>query len=150
MSDNGRFSVDLQEEWELNASESFDNEVVDYLWVINDDRSVRGTPTLGSTQLSEVGLHQVELIVFDDDGATHSTVVEIEILGKESAESQRGPLLALLALVAIAAFVLVLRNRVPSSPDLPKWNPSDSFGAQGTGSTIPRADATVEEDEPRG
>ena len=150
LSDNGRFSVDLQEEWELNASESFDNEVVDYLWVINDGRSVRGTPTLDSTQLSEVGLHQVELIVFDDDGATHSTVVEIEILGKESAESQRGPLLALLALVAIAAFVLVLRNREPSSPDLPKWNTSDSLISRGTGSTSPRADATVEEDEPRG
>ncbi|MDP6194600.1 MAG: hypothetical protein QF880_02635 [Candidatus Poseidonia sp.] len=150
LSDNGRFSVDLQEEWELNASESFDNEVVDYLWVINDDRSVRGTPTLDSTQLSEVGLHQVELIVFDDDGATHSTVVEIEILGKESTESQRGPLLALLALVAIAALVLVLRIKEPSSPDLPKWNTSESLGERGTGSTSPRSDATVEEDEPRG
>ena len=150
LSDNGRFSVDLKEEWELNASESFDNEVVDYLWVINDDRSVRGTPTLDSTQLSDVGLHQIELIVFDDDGATHSTVVEIEILGEESAESQRGPLLALLALVAIAAIVLVLRNREPSSHGLPKWNTSESFGERGTGSSSLRPDATVEEDEPRG
>jgi hypothetical protein len=150
LNDNGRFNVDVSEKWELNASESFDNEIVDYLWVINDDRSVRGTATLDSTQLSEVGLHRIELIVFDDDGATHSSVVEIEILGEDEAGSQRAPLLALLAFVAIAAFLLVLRTREPSSPELPKWNASESSGERATGLLGRRGDATVEEDEPRG
>ena len=142
--------IDFEEGWELNASQSFDNENVDYLWVINDDRSVRGTSTLASDQLSEPGLHRIELIVFDDDGATHSTVVELEILAPSSTDDQQAPLIALVLLVGIIAMGLVLRSRKAPSLDLPKWSSSDSQNEVHTMEFEQRTDATIEEDEPRG
>ncbi len=145
-----QLSVDFEEGWELNASQSFDNENVDYLWVINDDRSVRGTSTLASDQLSEPGLHRIELIVFDDDGATHSTVVQLEILAPSSTDDQQAPLIALVFLVGIIAMGLVLRSRKAPSLDLPKWSSSESQNEVHTMEFEQRTDATIEEDEPRG
>ena len=145
-----QLSFNFEEDWELNASQSFDNENVDYLWVINDDRSVRGTSTLASDQLSEPGLHRIELIVFDDDGATHSTVVELEILAPTMTEEQQVPIIALIFLVAIIASVFVLRSRIVPPLDLPKWSSSKSQNEVQTTVFNQRTDATIEEDEPRG
>ena len=150
LDDMGQLSFELEEGWELNASQSFDNENVDYLWVINDDRSVRGTSTLASDQLSEPGLHRIELIVFDDDGATHSTVVELEILATTTMDEQQVPLPVLIFLAGIIATVLVLRSRKTPSLDLPKWSSSKSQHEVQTMEFGQRTDATVEEDEPRG
>ena len=150
ISDTARLTVDADEQWQLNASQSFDNEVVDFLWVINDDRSVRGTSVLGSEQLSNSGVHRIELIVFDDDGATHSTVVEIEILPESSGEASQNPLLAVVLLLVIAAVALLLRSRRAPALDLPKWNPSETHTNGRSGPLGPALDATVEEDEPRG
>lgn len=146
----GRLSVDAESVWELNASQSYDNEVVDYLWVIDDDRSVRGTPTLASDQLSQPGVYRIELIVFDDDGATHSTVVELEILGMENMDEQTVPLFTVLFLLGVVAFVLVIRFKSPPPIDLPKWSRSDVPNEGETTTSTRRLDATVEEDEPRG
>ena len=146
----GQLTFEVEESWELNASQSFDNENVDYLWVINDDRSVRGTSTLASDQLSEPGLHRIELIVFDDDGATHSTVVELEILSATTTNEQHVSSIALIFLVGIIATVLVLRSRKTPSLDLPKWSSSKSPSHVQTMDFSQRTDATIEEDEPRG
>ena len=146
----GQLTFEVEESWELNASQSFDNENVDYLWVINDDRSVRGTSTLASDQLSEPGLHRIELIVFDDDGATHSTVVELEILSATTTNEQHVSSIALIFLVGIIATVLILRSRKTPSLDLPKWSSSKSPSHVQTMDFSQRTDATIEEDEPRG
>ena len=150
LDDMGQLIFDFEEGWELNASQSFDNENVDYLWVINDDRSVRGTSTLASDQLSKPGLHRIELIVFDDDGATHSTVVELEILSATTTNDQQVSFIALIFLVGIIASVLVLRSRKAPALDLPKWSSSKSPSHVQTMDFSQRTDATIEEDEPRG
>ena len=150
LDDMSQLTFEMEEGWELNASQSFDNENVDYLWVINDDRSVRGTSTLASDQLSEPGLHRIELIVFDNDGATHSTVVELEILSATTTNDQQVPFIALIFLVGIIASVLVLRSRKAPSLDLPKWSSSKSPSHVQTMDFSQRTDATIEEDEPRG
>lgn len=150
LDDMSQLTFEMEEGWELNASQSFDNENVDYLWVINDDRSVRGTSTLASDQLSEPGLHRIELIVFDNDGATHSTVVELEILSATTTNDQQVPFIALIFLVGIIASVLVLRSRKAPSLDLPKWSSSISPSHVQTMDFSQRTDATIEEDEPRG
>ena len=150
LDDMGQLIFDFEEGWELNASQSFDNENVDYLWVINDDRSVRGTSTLASDQLSKPGLHRIELIVFDDDGATHSTVVELEILSATTTNDQQVSFIALIFLVGIIASVLVLRSRKAPALDLPKWSSSKSSSDVQTIDFNQRTDATIEEDEPRG
>tara|TARA_B100000683_G_scaffold221636_1_gene218915 strand:+ start:4189 stop:5766 length:1578 start_codon:yes stop_codon:yes gene_type:complete len=150
LDDLGKLTFEMEDGWELNASQSFDNENVDYLWVINDDRSVRGTSSLASDQLSEPGLHRIELIVFDDDGATHSTVVELEILSATTTNDQQVPFIALIFLVGIIASVLVLRSRKAPSLDLPKWSSSKSPSHVQTMDFSQRTDATIEEDEPRG
>ena len=150
LDDMGQLIFDFEEGWELNASQSFDNENVDYLWVINDDRSVRGTSTLASDQLSKPGLHRIELIVFDDDGATHSTVVELEILSATTTNDQQVSFIALIFLVGIIASVLVLRSRKAPALDLPKWSSSKSSSDVQTIDFSQRTDATIEEDEPRG
>ena len=41
-SELGQLTVDENGGWEINGNLSTDNEPVDYLWVINDDRSWRG------------------------------------------------------------------------------------------------------------
>ena len=148
--DMGRLTVGAQNDWELNASQSFDNENVDYLWVINDDRSVRGTSVLASDQLSESGLHRIELIVFDNDGATHSTVVELEVLAEPTEDGQQAPLAVVLLLVLALASVFALRAKRPSAIELPKWTPSAPHSQDRTSLQDRLLDATVEEDEPRG
>lgn len=150
LDDMGQLKFEVEEGWELNASQSFDNENVDYLWVINDDRSVRGTAILASDQLSEPGLHRIELIVFDNDGATHSTVVELEILPATTTNDQQVSFLPLIFLVGLIASVFVLRSRKAPPLDLPKWSSSKSPIDVQTMNFSQRTDATIEEDEPRG
>ena len=42
----GQLTVDENGGWEINGNLSTDNEPVDYLWVVNDDRSWRGLASL--------------------------------------------------------------------------------------------------------
>ena len=150
LNDMGLLTFGPRDVWELNASESFDNEAVDYLWVIDDDRSVRGTSTLSSDQFNGPDLHRIELIVFDDDGATHSTVVEIEILPEESVEQQRTSLLSILLLVVLLLVGFMLQRGSSTTDDLPKWTAQESKERLHNPPSNQLIDATVEEDEPRG
>jgi hypothetical protein len=137
--------------WSLSGTMSQDNEPIEYLWVINEATSIRGVPSLTQTDFSGTGLHTVELIVFDDDGATDAQVIEVMILKPPQEEvAATSPLamtvLGLLILVALAALPFIKRQR-PTESDLPRWQPSAKADAMFAASRA-GFDATVEEDEP--
>ena len=105
--------------WEINGNLSTDNEPVDYLWVINDDRSWRGLASLNQEHFEQAGVHRVELIVFDDDGATHSTVLELEILAAEPEETADSlAWIDVVLLVGVLVGVLTVRRRSSGTQSL--------------------------------
>jgi len=151
LEDDVRLTLVDGESWVILGNKSVDNEPVDYLWVINDDRSWRGISTLTPDQFDRTGVHTVELIVFDDDGATHSTTIEIDILAPAPEEDS-----SMLAwffpglLVLIVLVVVGFRSKSSTNLELPKWKNVEHSG-NGTESTeYINEDATIEEDEARG
>ena len=148
--DSGRLTMKAGGDWELNASQSFDNEGVDFLWVINDDRSVRGTALLPSSEFSKPGSYSVELIVFDDDGETHSTVVNIEVLGNDLEQSSPISLALLGFFIILTMCYVAYRSRGAPTAELPKWTPFQNDGSGQIKHKRDDLDATIEEDEARG
>lgn len=151
VADGSVLSLSQEEDWAIDASDSQDNEAVEFLWVVNDDRSWRGSSVLSKAQFDGPGVYKVELIVFDDDGSTHSSVIEIQIEASE--ESVAGSFSAsylVLVLVILLGGALMVRLRKTPSMALPKWN--DSAGPSRHRDSTPDAhsDATIEEDEARG
>ena len=111
--------------WSIQAFERDDNEPVDYLWVIDNTTSVRGAQQLNASLLDGVGVHDVELIVFDDDGSTDRVSVKIEILSppEDAISSTDGYLwfgVGLLGVLMIGFFTMIHRDT--ESDDLPKWS----------------------------
>ena len=116
--------------WTIDGTQSSDNEPIAYLWIIDETTSIRGVDMLVPTDFSSTGTFSVELIVFDDDGATNSTLISLVITG--SSESVSGdnnialPIIGFVILAVIIACLVSWVNRKPSSA-LPKWsatNPS--------------------------
>lgn len=151
LTDDVRLNLVDGESWLILGNKSLDNEPVDYLWVINDDRSYRGLSSLTPEQFDQTGVHKIELIVFDDDGATHSTTIEIDILASEQEESS-----SVLAwffpglLVLLALLVIGFRSKASTNLELPKWK---NVGGSDNGIKLneyTNEDATIEEDEARG
>ena len=110
--------------WNVTADEITDNEPVDFLWVIDNTTSVRSVSVLNATSFDRSGLHQVELIVFDDDGSTNNIVVELVILEPVSEATSTSTVtlwggVAVIVLLIGGFLVLVQREQAPS--DLPKW-----------------------------
>lgn len=137
--------------WSISGTMSLDNEPIEYLWVIDNATSIRGVPSLTQTNFSGTGLHTVELIVFDDDGATDSQFIEVMILEPLQDEvAATSPIamtvLGLLILSVLVALPFIKRQRVTES-DLPRWQPNAKAEVVFTSSPI-GFDATVEEDEP--
>ena len=137
--------------WSLSGTMSQDNEPIEYLWVIDNATSIRGVPSLTQTDFSGTGLHTVKLIVFDDDGATDTQVIEVMILEPLQDEvAATSPMamtvLGLLILSVLVALPFIKRQR-PTESDLPRWQPIAKGDV-----VIPSSplgfDATVEEDEP--
>ena len=151
LEDDVRLTLVEGESWVIVGNKSIDNEPVDYLWVINDDRSWRGLSTLTDEQFDRTGLHTVELIVFDDDGATHSTTIEIDILAPLSAEPS-----SMLAwffpglLVLIGLVVVAFRSKASTNLELPKWKKVEPFNDGIESNEYINEDATIQEDEARG
>lgn len=139
--------------WSLNAQDSMDNEAVEYLWVINDALSIRGVPTLGPSDFPDAGKHSVELIVFDDDGATDSWTIEVVILQSSNPEETSSALAMVgVGILGVLLVVAYLNIRRPSSTDsvLPKWQDRNlPIGVENDGFLVDR-DATIEEDKARG
>jgi hypothetical protein len=151
LTDDVRLNLVDGESWLILGNKSLDNEPVDYLWVINDDRSYRGLSSLTPEQFDQTGVHKIELIVFDDDGATHSTTIEIDILASEQEESS-----SVLAwffpgfLVLLVLLVIGFRSKASTNLELPKWK---NVGGSDNGIKLneyTNEDATIEEDEARG
>ena len=139
--------------WSLDAQDSLDNEEVEYLWVINDVLSIRGVPALHLEDFPSAGIHTVELIVFDDDGATDTWEIEVEIL--ESPQSQQSS--SLFGMIGVGLLVLLLllafANLKPSTPqgsDLPKWEHRRMEVEGENDAFVADLDATIEEDKARG
>jgi archaellum component FlaF (FlaF/FlaG flagellin family) len=152
LEDEQTLILESKNDWILNGSQSLDNEPVDYLWVIDDTYSIRGTPVLGPSDFPSTGLHTVELIVFDDDGATHSTIVQVEIQGEDSVVEQSNIVGAtVVCLMLLVLFgVLWTRKAEASSTSLPKWNKPDTINDEETYRFDTSINATVEEEKPRG
>ena len=117
--------------WTIVGIQSTDNEAIDYLWIIEESTSIRGVDKLESTDFSSTGTFSVELIVFDDDGATNSTLITLVITDESDTVSsgENKILLAFSGLLLLGITIACLvnwLNRKPSS-SLPKWsttNPS--------------------------
>ena len=150
-SELGQLTVDENGGWEINGNLSTDNEPVDYLWVVNDDRSWRGLASLNQEHFEQAGVHRVELIVFDDDGATHSTVLELEILAAENEETTDSlAWIGVVLLVGVLVGVFAVRRRSSGTQSLPKWTVSPTTSHEREPGAFTHHDATVEEDEARG
>lgn len=151
LSNDVRLTLADGEDWIISGNNSLDNEPVDYLWVINDDRSWRGISIITPEQFDRTGVHTVELIVFDDDGATHATKIEVEILSLESEEnsSMLGWIFPALLVLLVLVFV-AWRTRSSSNLELPKWKASVAQDPAAELTNYVQADATIEEDEARG
>jgi hypothetical protein len=149
--EDGRLTVGENDGWSITGNLSYDDEPVEYLWVVNDDRSWRGLTSLNQEHFEEPGTYTIELIVFDNDGATHSAFLELEILAEHNDEpSSSNGWLGLLLLVFLLGIFVGLSRRTSSVDELPKWS------AKGMTSVVEEPvrsidkDATVEEDEARG
>ena len=148
---DGRLTVEENDDWSITGNLSYDDEPVEYLWVVNDDRSWRGLTSLNQEHLEEPGTYTIELIVFDDDGATHSTFLELEILAESIDEpSSSNGWLGLLVLVFLLGIGVGLSRRTGSVDELPKWNGKGKSSVREDATRSIDEDATVEEDEARG
>jgi len=151
LTDDVRLTLVDGESWSILGNKSLDNEPVDYLWVINDDRSYRGLSSLTPEQFDQTGVHKIELIVFDDDGATHSTTIEIDILAPVQEESS-----SVLAwffpgiLVLIVVLFIGFRSRASTNLELPKWKNIGGSHIGNKSNEYINEDATIEEAEARG
>ena len=150
-SEDGRLTVEENDGWSISGNLSSDDEPVEYLWVINDDRSWRGISTLNQEHFEKPGTYTIELIVFDDDGATNSTFLELEILAdapNDSASSKAW--VGLVFIVVLIGLGVGLSRRSNTKQDLPKWSETGKKLSQQEGGRLTHDDATVEEDEARG
>ena len=138
-------------EWLINGTQSYDNEPIDYLWVINEERSLRGISSLDQQHFDGPGTYKVELIVFDDDGFTHSSAVMVEILGEEGPEKTAwlGWILAGLAGL-IVAVLAIIRFGSRQTTELPKWASLATANDGKDATATPDVDATIQEDEHAG
>lgn len=138
-------------EWLINGTQSYDNEPIDYLWVINEERSLRGISSLDQQHFDGPGTYRVELIVFDDDGFTHSNAVMVEILGEEGPEktASLGWILAGLAGLVAAVFAII-RFGSRQATELPKWASLATANDGKDATATPDVDATIQEDEHAG
>ena len=152
VADGSVLSLSQEEDWAIDASNSHDNEAVEFLWVVNDDRSWRGSSVLSKTQFDGPGVYKVELIVFDDDGSTHSSVIEVQIEASEESDEgsfATGYLIVLVVVIILGGAVMVRSRRTPSM-ELPKWNDSAGPSRHRDSNSDVNSDATIEEDEARG
>ena len=150
-SEDGRLTVEENDGWSISGNLSSDDEPVEYLWVINDDRSWRGISTLSQEHFETPGTYTIELIVFDDDGATNSTFLELEILADTPNDSASSTAWVGAALVVVLIGLGVgLSRRSNTKQELPKWSETGKQPSQQEGGRLAHDDATVEEDEARG
>ena len=149
--EDGRLTVEENDGWSITGNLSFDDEPVEYLWVVNDDRSWRGLTSLNQEHFEKPGTYTIELIVFDDDGATHSTFLELEILAESIDEpSSSNGWLGLLVFVFFLGIGVGLSRRSASVDALPNWNTKGKTPVVEDAGRSIHKDATVEEDEARG
>jgi hypothetical protein len=143
-----------EQNWTINGSESSDNEAVEYLWVIDDTFSIRGVSALTRADFTSPGSHTVELIVFDDDGATDSSMINVNIL-EEGTLSSRTPQTSVLGgaivlIILAIGFVMYFKSESAGESELPKWHVQPPQPTRINSENYPDLDATVEEDKPRG
>ncbi len=155
VSSTSQVKLGPENNWTINGSESIDNEPIDYLWVIDDTSSIRGVSSLTRSDFASAGAHSVELIVFDDDGATDTTVVNVLILEESNSltTSNRSYAMGVTFVVVLLATGVLLyrRSESPVESDLPKWDVQRTFSNASANSDFDHdLDATVEEDKPRG
>ncbi|MCH1537049.1 MAG: PKD domain-containing protein, partial [Candidatus Poseidonia sp.] len=147
-----RVEVGPGSNWTLDGTLSVDNEAIDYLWVIDDSTSIRGQSQLTADDFDGKGEYEVELIVFDDDGATDSISFEIVISSYDEPLNQLVTPLQGFGLLMALALVLffVIRSNKKVDFDIPKWNAAEGTLPSENHASSHGRNATVEEDEARG
>ena len=152
ISGSQRVEVGPGSNWTLDGTLSMDNEAIDYLWVIDDTTSIRGQSQLNGNDFPKGGEYTVELIVFDDDGATDSITFEISISSAEEETSQLiTPFQAIGLLILVAlSLIVAIRSTKKVDFEIPKWNTTDDRSPSENLHPSHGEDATVEEDEARG
>lgn len=136
--------------WTIQGTDSYDNEAIDYLWIIDSSTSIRGVESLSFEDFKSPGTYSIELIVFDDDGSTNSTQILLEIQSEDPVASS-GPDMAVIALVGLVLFGAIclttyLIFRRDETVSLPKWsasNPVESSPSEVVDEGL--NDATIEE-----
>ena len=138
-------------DWLINGSQSYDNEPIDYLWVINEERSLRGISSLDQQHFDGPGTYRVELIVFDDDGFTHSNAVMVEILGAEGPDNTTSTGWILAGLAGLVVVLLAIKRfGSRQTTELPKWASLATANDGKDTTTTQDVDATIQEDEHAG
>lgn len=154
VADGATITVGPNTNWSINGSLSSDNEPFEYLWVIDDATSMRGVSVLLSQHFTSVGLHKIELIVFDDDGSTNSSSLFVNILGAEKAETPTSHISLVVTAILITTIFVSLafffRPKEQEETALPKWNPTSYSKQDESSSLVSSLDATVEEETARG
>ena len=152
ISGSQRVEVGPGSNWTLDGTLSMDNEAIDYLWVIDDTTSIRGQSQLNGNDFPKGGEYTVELIVFDDDGATDSITFEISISSAEEETSQLiTPFQAIGLLILVAlSLIVAIRSTKKVDFEIPKWNTTEDRSHSENLHPSHGVDATVEEDEARG
>lgn len=136
--------------WSILATDSYDNEAIDYLWIIGSSTSIRGVESLTFDDFKSAGTYSVELIVFDDDGSTNSTSIQLEIQVNDEVGSS-GPNIGVVTFVGLVLFVAIssisyLIFNKKDTVSLPKWsatNPMVSPPSESVDEDL--NDATIEE-----
>ena len=140
--------------WSINGNASQDNEQIDFLWVIDDARSIRSVASLIRSDFVDARTYEVELIVFDDDGSSDSKRFRLVVVDPTPVQEVSGAVsssaMVALVMVIVACLLWFVRQRKESESDLPKWKPTESHLTTEYSEETVRFDATVEEDEPRG
>jgi hypothetical protein len=124
LTDGQQIRVGPEPTWNISADEITDNEPVDFLWVIDNTTSVRSVAVLNASSFERSGMHQVELIVFDDDGSTNSIVVNLLILEPALEPTSTNTTVlwgGVMIIIVLMGGFLIMVQREQTVSDLPKW-----------------------------
>lgn len=116
--------------WVLNASKTTDtiNDLssLRYQWYVDGTLMQSQGPVFDSAQINTTGIHEMELVVVDDDGAESRLVFSLDI-PRDQVSGSEGMLggnyftLGLVFIIVVAGFLLARMGSTEPETSLPKW-----------------------------
>ena len=124
----GKFSIDLDEPWFINASQTTDTASdlaeLSFAWFA-DKELVHEDNNLSHDIINSVGTHAIMLEVTDNNGASSKLFFNLTIVDNDDSESINEfvfPLVSLILLGVGSIYLLVRLRKTDSKFNLPKWN----------------------------